>query len=234
MGSENQFQIILKVMGDNSGGDQEKVSPLQQSPGKPGGLYSDRVKVTIARSERLKRNVLEINSENDPDASRIDKVLMANLFETMVIKKDEMEGNKLAGIRNLFVWFKEGIDLHQFCRDKCFRVAQGVKTSIIKPMDKKEVVVTIKGININTPKSFVFTYLSYFGTLVRQKVVYDVEREGPLEGLTNGDRKYKMDFTGGRNMGTFHLIDGSSWMVSYAGQRKTCGRCHGEGLGKNL
>ena len=82
MGSENQFQIILKVMGDNSGGDKEKVSPLQQSPGKPGGLYSDRVKVTISRSERLKRNVLEINSENDPDASRIDKVLMAYLFKT--------------------------------------------------------------------------------------------------------------------------------------------------------
>ena len=37
-----------------------------------------------------------------------------------------------------------------------------------------------------------------------------------------------MDFSGGRNMGTFHLIDGANVMVSYAGQRKTCGRCHGD------
>ena len=59
-------------------------------------------------------------------------------------------------------------------------------------------------------------------------VVYDVEKDGPLKGLKNGDRKYKMDFSGWRNMGTFHLIDGANVMVSYAGQRKTCGRCHGD------
>ena len=33
-----------------------------------GLLYSDRVKVTIARSERLKRNVIEINLESDSEA----------------------------------------------------------------------------------------------------------------------------------------------------------------------
>ena len=35
-----------------------------------------------------------------------------------------------------------------------------------------------------------------------------------------------MDFTAGKNMGTFHLIDGVNVTVRYAGQRRTCGRCH--------
>ena len=191
-----------------------------------GSLYSDRVKVTIARSERLKRNVLEINLDSDSEASRLDKNMMAQLFKTMGVNKSELEGYQLLGKRKLFVWFPNGVDLTKYCRDECFRVAPGVKTALIKPMDNTEVVVTIKGININTPDTLLFSYLSHFGKLVSQKVVYDTEKDGPLEGLKNGDRKYKMDFTGGRGVGTFHIVDGANVMVSYSGQRKTCGRCN--------
>ena len=194
-----------------------------------GGLYSDRVKITIARSERLKRNVLEINLESEADADKLEPDVMAKLFKEMGLNKEvDMEGFQLIGKRKLFVWCKEGVDLSKYCRDECYRVAPGVKTALIKPMDNKEVVVTIRGININTPDTLLFTYLSHFGKLVSQKVVYDVVKDGPLQGLKNGDRKFKMDFTGGRNMGTFHLVDGANVMVNYAGQRKTCGRCHGD------
>ena len=36
----------------------------------------------------------------------------------------------------------------------------------------------------------------------------DEDREGPFAGLYNGDRRYLVDFTNGRNMGSFHLLDG--------------------------
>ena len=222
-------------MSDSSGGLSSGV--VQQSSvnkgdnNEHGGLYSDRVKVTIARSERLKRNVLEINLESEADADRIDPDVMAKLFKEMGLKKNEdMEGFQLQGKKKLFVWCKVGVDLSKYCRDECYRVAPGVKTALIKPMDNKEVVVIIKGININTPDTLLFTYLSHFGKLVSQKVVYDVEKDGPLQGLKNGDRKYKMDFSGGRNMGTFHLIDGANVMVSYAGQRTQDPVLVGDGL----
>ena len=60
-----------------------------------GSLYSDRVKVTIARSERLKRNVLEINLESEAEADKIDKEMMAKLFKTMGFRKEELEGYQL-------------------------------------------------------------------------------------------------------------------------------------------
>ena len=52
-----------------------------------------------------------------------------------------------------------------------------------------------------------------------------MEKDGPLRGLKNGNRRYLVDFTGGRNMGTYHLIDGAKITVMYPGQKKTCGRC---------
>ena len=109
----------------------------------------------------------------------------------MGIKKEDQEGYQLSGKKKLFVWLKQGVDLAKYCRDECFRVAPGVKTAMIKPMDNKEVVVTIKVININTPDTLLFSYMSHFGKLARQKVLYDTDKDGPLEGLKNGDRKYK-------------------------------------------
>ena len=35
-----------------------------------------------------------------------------------------------------------------------------------------------------------------------------------------------MDFTNGRSMGSFHLLDGARICLSYQGQRKLGGKCH--------
>ena len=69
-------------------------------------------------------------------------------------------------------------------------------------------------------------YINKHGKITNNRVIYDISKVGPFKGLKNGDRKYKMDFTTSRNMGTFYLIAGASAMLSYAGQRKTCGRCY--------
>ena len=89
-------------------------------------------------------------------------------------------------------------------------MSSGVKTGLIKPMERKNVSVTIKGINLNSPDSLVMEYISKFGIIVNSKVIYDTDKDGPFSGLRNGDRKYLVDFTNGRNMGTFHLIDGAN------------------------
>jgi hypothetical protein len=100
------------TMGDKSGGEEEPPDQVAS-----GGLYSDRVKVTIAHSERLKRNVLEINLESENSAGKIEKGEVAKLFQTLGINlEQEMEGYQLVGRRKLFAWLKEEIDLTQYCR----------------------------------------------------------------------------------------------------------------------
>ena len=140
-------------MSDFSGGTTNTPDPMdmgQQATKANGSLYSDRVKITIARSERLKRNVLEVDLQSEATADRIDPEATAKLLQSMGIIQPDLEGYQLSGKKKLYVWLKEGIDLTKYCRDECYRVAPGVKTALIKPMDNKEVVDTIKRININT------------------------------------------------------------------------------------
>ena len=85
-------------------------------------------------------------------------------------------------------------------------------------MDRTEVTVLIKGLNLNTPDSLILNYLNLHGKVVSGKVIYDVERSGPLKGLKNGDRKYLVDFTNGVNMSSYHLIDGVKVQVFYPGE----------------
>ena len=93
-------------------------------------------------------------------------------------------------------------------------------------MDRREVTVCIRSLNLNTPDNLIFDYLNKFGQVMSSKVVYYEDREGPLKGLRNGDRNYLVDFTNDRNMGTFHIIDEANVLVNYTGQSKTCSTCH--------
>ena len=197
--------------------------------------YVDKLKVNVNRFERLTRNVLEINLEKDSsvtfinlEAETVAKVL-SNLgvdIKTQVEAVQTCPGNS----KKIFVWLKPAVNIANFCKEESLRVSSGVRTGLIKPMDRTEVTVLIKGLNLNTPDSLILNYLNLHGKVVSGKVIYDVERSGPLKGLKNGDRKYLVDFTNGVNMSSYHLIDGVKVQVFYPGQRKTCGRCHQTGI----
>ena len=62
-------------------------SPGQVAPEKP--LYSQQVKMRIQKSERLKRNVLEINLENEKNAEEISDETVAELFKNIGIKTSD-------------------------------------------------------------------------------------------------------------------------------------------------
>ena len=215
-----------------------------QSPGGDGGRppdqrsggsgapssWANRTAGRIRKSERENKNALEISVETEKFGEPLNNVMIENLFGQLAIRKGDIEGIQLVPVfrpKKIFVWFREGIDLLQFCRQDCFRLAAGVKTGIIRPKNKKEVEVLVRGLDIDTPDGAVIQYFSHFGTMVRHEVVHVKYEKGPFSGLKNGDRKYLMDFSEGQNMGSYHLIDGAFTTVSYFGQRRTCGRCQG-------
>ena len=51
----------------------------------------------------------------------------------------------------------------------------------IKPMDRTEVYVIVKGLNLNTPDILVMEYLGKHGKVVSDKVVYDTDKDGPFK-----------------------------------------------------
>ena len=68
---------------------------------------------------------------------------------------------------------KQGVNLERFCKDEVIQVSKGIRTSFIKPPGKREVIVSIKGIKYNTPDGVILEYLSKFGDIVSNEVIYE-------------------------------------------------------------
>ena len=138
----------------------------------PKPLYSEIGRVK--KSERLKRNVLEISIEREENAEDLTDSMLSKLLIELGIKKPDVEGIQLVPERKpkrIFVWMQPNIDLSTFCRGECFTLDKGCTTGQIKPMDRKETEVLVKGLNINTPDGSVIQYLSLFGKVMKHEVV---------------------------------------------------------------
>ena len=127
----------------------------------------------------------------------------------------------------IFITLKKAIEIARFCRHEVFQVTRsGTRVVLVKAAGKREVIVTAKGIHPNTREQVVLDYLGKFGKVITNKVVYAVYSEGPLQGMGNGDRSFKMEIKPGNNLGSYHVIDGQKVTLRYPGQQQTCARCH--------
>ena len=198
--------------------------------------YSDKMKLNLKRSELLKRKLLEITVASKGNF-KLEEEDVAKLMTRLGVDPvfQICPGNS----RKILIWLTDSCDIFKYCKDESFRINETVRTGVIRPMDRKEVTVTIKGLNFNTPDNLVIDYLSKHGNVISDKVIYETAFEGPFKGIKNGNRKYSVDFSKGINLGSYHILDGAKIEIRYPGQRRTCGRCHqtsseclGNGIGK--
>ena len=191
-------------------------------------LYSEKLKTNVTWDNRLRRNVLEITLEKQEEAFvDLSQEDIHRLFKTLGINIEKEVEGFFQRNKSIQVWFDNSVNLDRFCRNESIRVTKNIKTGFIRPAGKKEVTVTISGLEFNTPDTFVMSYLSKFGKVVTTSVIYDRYKEGLFKGKYNGDRKYQVDFTkSNQSMGTYHVVDGTRVRVHYPGNKKTCGRCH--------
>ena len=127
----------------------------------------------------------------------------------------------------ILVTLKAGIPVGNFCRYEVLQVTEsGIRAVFIKPAGRRECVVNIKGLHPNTKDEVVCNYLNKFADKVSSKVVYGVYTEGPLSGLKNGNRSYRVELHPKVNIGSYHMIDGTKVTLRYLGQQQTCARCH--------
>ena len=98
-------------------------------------LYSEKLKVNIVRSERLKRKVLEVQLESDRGVRvQLDKETIGSLIAKIGIDiATQLEGYQIAPWK-LYIWCKDAVSLEQFCHDDSIKVSEGVKTGLIKPI----------------------------------------------------------------------------------------------------
>ena len=95
----------------------------------------------------------------------------------------------------------------------------------MKAAGKRDVVVTLKGLHPNTKDQGVLDYLSKFGKILTTRVVHCTYSEGPLQGLKNGDRSFRLELKPGSNIPSYHVLFGQKVTLRYPGQKQTCARC---------
>ena len=184
----------------------------------------------ISKSDK---NVLEVVLEKDVRGAFIVKEQdCANMMRRMGL--DQRPGVHVDEVQIcpqgrgiIFITLNKEVELGRFCRHDVLDVTEtGIRSVMVKPAGKRDVVVTIKGIHPNTREDVVLDYLRKFGKVCSTKVVYGVFSEGPLKGIRNGDRSYKLEIKPSTNLGSYHAIDGQKVTLRYPGQQQTCGRCH--------
>ena len=132
----------------------------------------------------------------------------------------------IQSLLNSFIQHKKEIDIGRFCRYDVLEVtSSGIRAINVKPAGKKEVVVNIRGLHPNTRDETVINYLKMFCEVVSNKVIYGIYKEGPLQGMRNGDRSYKAEIKPSISLGSFHVLDGQKISIKYPGQSQTCARC---------
>ena len=200
---------------------------------RPGNKMSWAQKVAGSLPSSWNKNILEIVLEKDErGAFNVSETDCFHLLNKLGI--DPRQGSMVESVQIcpsgrgfILVTFKQGIVLDHYSRYDVLEVTRtGIRAVHVKPAGKRDVVVTIKGLHPNTRDDGVIDYLGKYGKVVSTKVVYGTFGEGPLKGVKNGDRSYKMEIKAEVNIGTYHAIDSQRVTLRYKGQLQTCARCY--------
>ena len=126
----------------------------------------------------------------------------------------------------ILITLKDDVNVERFCRYDVIEVStSGIRSILVKPAGKRDVTVSLKGLHPNTSDAIVIDYLEKFGKLVSNRVIHNTYTDGPLKGLKNGDRCYRMEVKPDVYLGSYHILDGQKIFIRYPGQIQTCARC---------
>ena len=203
--------------------------------GPPGQGGSRTYASVLGRGRTLanENNVLEVVLEKDSRGGFfVTELECSNLMRKLGLDQRPGGGQVLgvqicpSGRGVIYITLRKDADVSKYCRYDVLAVtSSGVRAVLVKPAGRREAVVTLRGVHPNTSDDYVMEYLAKFGDLVTRKVVYGVFSEGPLAGLRNGDRSYKIEIKSSTDIGSYHVLDGQRISLKFPGQQQTCARC---------
>ena len=193
--------------------------------------WADMLESSLPSS--LDKNILEVILEKDQKGPfSVSEEECARLLGKLGL--DQRPGIQVEGVQIcpngrgvILITLKDIVKADEFCCYDVFEIStNGVRSIMVKPAGRREVIVSFKGIHPNTKDTTVLDYLAKFGKILSTKVIHGIYNSGPLKGMKNGDRLYKVEIRPGENIGMYHVIDSQKVSLRYRGQQPTCGRCH--------
>ena len=128
------------------------------------------------------------------------------------------------------VELSENINPEIFVGLPSFDIKDGLRTKLYRPHHRKETLVTINWLDLETPDDLVRHVFSHFGKLksgIQWCRIKEEEGDSQLAKLLNnimtGDSQLWMDVE--KPIPSYAVIDGRKVKIFHAGQRRTCARC---------
>ena len=208
-----------------------------------GGLQDDQVqqaKVTYARKVsgvnpggRPKLNVLDILLERRDETFSYNlskEELSRLLFRKMGIDPKKVLKIDTSGFGKILIELDKSVQVENFLNIPAFDIKDGVRTKFYRPHHRKDTLVTVSWMDLETPDELLLHVFSHFGK-VKSRVqwckIKEEENESQLAKLLNnilsGERQLWMEVE--KPIPSYAILDGRKVKIHHAGQRRTCARC---------
>ena len=221
--------------GGNTGQDEQHVDHehrQRKNQSIPKASYASKVTGNKA-TNRQKLNVLDIFFErkNDSISYNLSKEELAKLiFKKMCIDPKSILKIDTSGFGRINIELVNSVNLESMINLPVFEIREGLRTKFYRPHHRKESLVTISWLDIETPDSLVAHVMSHFGNLKSdiqwvkfKKEENESELASMLNTILSGERQVWMEID--KPIPSYGIIDGRKVKIYYPGQRRTCARC---------
>ena len=189
--------------------------------------------MTGSKTERMKLNVLDVyldRKDNSVSYNLSKEELAKLIFKKMAIDPKSVVKVDTSGFGKIHIEFVRNVNLETMMNLPVFDIRNGLRTKFYRPHHRKDTLVTINWLDIETPDSLVSHVLGHFGKLksnVQWAKFKKEENESSLAGLLNnilsGERQVWMEID--KPIPSYAIIDGRKVKIYHPGQRRTCARC---------
>ena len=234
-------------MGDSThppggGGDQHRGgAQAAQEGGQPlglngGGTYAAKTSINGGLSQaknKVKLNILDIILErrNQSISFNLNKDELSKLlFQRMKLNPNNVVKIDTSAFGKIHLELKPNVKPEEFMNFPAFDIRDGLRTKLYKPHHRKDVLVTVSWLDLETPDDFLTYVLSFFGK-IKSGVQYMKIKEEPgeskeaqlLNNILSGERKIWMEVD--KPIPSYAVINGRRIKIFYNGQKRTCARC---------
>ena len=152
------------------------------------------------------------------------------LFKKMVIDPKHCIKIDTSGFGKINVELTNNVNPESMINLQPFDIREGLRTKFYRPHHRKDALVTINWLDIETPDSLVMHVLSHFGKIksnVMWSKIKQEDNDSPLARLLNsilsGERQIWMEIE--KPIPSYAIMDGRKVKIFHPGQRRTCARC---------
>lgn len=186
---------------------------------------------------RKKLNILDIlleRKDNSVSYTLKKEELSKLLFKKMKIDPKKVVKIDTAAFRTIHVELFPDVEPENFTDLPAFEIRDGLRSKVYRPHHRKDTLVTISWLDLETPDELISHVFSHFGSLKSNVQWCKIKQESEeseeaklLNNILSGERQLWMELD--KPLPSYASIDGRKVKIYHIGQKRTCARCQKDG-----